>query len=261
MRYSLIQLIAMGLVVPTGPMQTYKDTRTGETLVDDQGGPRVAGARGYGLTDDDDGRGYNGDDQDYSGREERVERRLKRLDRREDRHDDRLENREDRHDDRVDRKRKRLESKLDDDENDRGGKKKVKPKLWYEQNTDWRADARGGVANTVTGPDQTHTITIKVGAKSFKPFDMSFSGSTDTDAVVTRIEFGEEAIFSSPDGVSISLWDADSTLRNFLANTEEITGGLDITITFISGSGTPEAPKRIRAALMGFKMISRRCDD
>ena len=80
------------------------------------------------------------------------------------------------------------------------------------------------------------TVRIRL-QHDFKAEDITFTGSVE-GATVTSIFFGDQAVWSTPEGIDVSVFGSNSMLRGLLKG-QRIEKGLDITVNgTVPGEGT-----------------------
>jgi hypothetical protein len=251
MHSTIRRALFAGLLLPFGTAPVYRDSRTGELLVDtdavrrSSGGPIETGFEfGYDDDDDfddddddefedddfcgDDDLGYDDDEDDddlgyeFGGRQERRSRRRNR--------------RADRKENRVERLEKQIE-KLRGEK----GKKNQRSR---------RSGVNGWARTIISGSDELAAAgTAKISLRlqhHFKAKDITFAGSP-VGTSITSIHFGDRLIFSDANGVDASVFGTSSFLRNLLEG-QNLRAGLDITI-----AGELAAAGTLKVAVTGFK--------
>ena len=110
-------------------------------------------------------------------------------------------------------------------------------------NRRWGMTAVGGAENYEAAGPATVRIRLQ---HDFKAQDITFTGSVD-GATVTSIFFGDQAIWSTPEGIDVSVFGSTSLLRELLQG-QRIEKGLDITV-----NGTVPGEGKYSVTLMGQK--------
>jgi hypothetical protein len=256
MHSTIRRALFAGLLLPFGTAPVYRDSRTGELLVDTDavrrsGGPRVPETGfefGYddddeddddefeddfddddfGYDEDDDDFGYDDDEDDFGyefGGRGRDRRRSRRADRKENR---------------VERLEKQI-AKLRG-ESSRGASSR--------RQRSRRSSVSGWARTIVSGSDELAAAgTAKVAIRlqhHFKAKDITFAGSP-VGTTITSIHFGDRLIFSDANGVDASVFGTQSFLRSLLEG-QNLRAGLDITI-----AGELNAAGTLKVAVTGFK--------
>lgn len=218
-----------------GTARIFKDTRTGELVVDKtslrRGGDRLDGddeLDDFGDEDlgDEDELGDDdelGEDEDFGDASARRSRRKRRKARRE----GRQEERQDERDGRRDRRRGEEDNAVT-----------------------WAKTALAGESNTPASSGDPITITIRP-QHWFKAMDITFSG--DSSAKIDSIFFGEKPVWNNSTGVPVSVFSSTGMLRGLLAG-QKIRPGLDIVI-----KGTAGSTSATTATLIGYKPINQDC--
>jgi hypothetical protein len=216
-----------------GYARVYRHPRTGELVVDTDSLRRgeFAGEDDDfgedGVEGDDDG--VEGDDDGVEGEEvgargrgkrRRLNRRLRRLDRREDRVRDRLDNL-----------------------NDRRGRRRE------EDDVNWGMTAVAGT--DVLGAAGAASVKIRL-QHDFRAQDVTFTGSA-SGAKVTSIFFGDRVVWSSSDGIDVSVFGSTSFLRGLLKG-QSLRAGLDITV-----NGSLGAAGDFAVTIVGEKPVTPHC--
>ncbi len=255
MHSTIRRALFAGLLIPFGTAPVYRDSRSGELLVDTDavrrsGGPRVPETGfefGYddddyddddddefeddfddddfGYDEDDDDFGYDDEDDDdfgyeFGGRKERQSRRKNR---------------------RADRKERRVERLEQQISKLRGSKRRSKKR---------KSSVKGWARTIVSGSDELAAAgTAKVAIRlqhHFKAKDITFAGSP-VGTSITSIHFGDRLIFSDANGVDASVFGTQSFLRSLLEG-QNLRAGLDITV-----AGDLNAAGTLKVAVTGFK--------
>ncbi len=211
-------------LIALGHARVYRDSDTGELVVDTDSLRRssFAGLEGFsGYDDYDDFEGY--DDDDFEGYDDDFglfrrdpERRDSRRRRRLDRKRGRAKRKYDRKSSRLDRKEDKWG--LDDEEDEPRGDKKSKP-------TSWGMTAIGGTDTLTAAGSASVRIRLQ---HDFQAEDVTFTGSAP-GAMVNSIFFGDRVVWSAPDGIDVSVFASNSFLRGLLKG-QSLTAGLDVTI-------------------------------
>ena len=223
-----------------GYARVFRHPRTGELVVDTDSlrrGSFAGAGADFGAADDDDwddedddelgddelGDDELGDDElgddDFGAkgrkRQSRLKKRLARLDRREDKVKDKLRRR-------------------------RGkGKKKMQ----------WGMTAVSGTDTLTAAGSASVKIRLQ---HHFQAEDITFTGSLAASKV-TSIFFGDRVVWSSSDGIDVSVFSSTSFLRGLLKG-QALRAGLDITI----GGSLPGAGD-FAVTLIGRKPVNARC--
>ena len=232
-----------------GFARVFRHPRTGELAVDTDSLRRGGSFSGvdFGADDfegdddddwdeDDDDDDFEGDDElgaDFDGDDDvgeddfgaRGDRRRRRLNRRL----GRLNKRED-----------RVRRKM----NKAGGRSKGK-----ESRVHWGMTAVGGT-DTLTAAG---AASVKVRLQhDFRAQDVTFTGSV-AGAKVTSIFFGDRVVWSSSDGIDVTVFSSTSFLRGLLKG-QSLRAGLDITI-----NGSLTAAGDFAVTLVGQKPVTPHC--
>ena len=109
----------------------------------------------------------------------------------------------------------------------------------------WGMTAVSG-AEDYEGPG-TATARIRL-QHDFKAEDITFAGTLE-GSTVTSIFFGDQPVWSTPDGVDVSIFDSNSQLRGLLKG-QKIKAGLDITV-----NGTVPGEGRYAVTITGAKKM------
>ena len=224
-----------------GYARVYRHPRTGSLVVDTDSLRRggFAGADDFGADEDDDdefdGDDFEGDDdvgEDVEGEDaevgargrgrgkrRRLSRRLGRLNRREGRVQDKLDDLTPRH---------------------RGNK---------EKNVHWGMTAVSGTDTLVAAGSAAVKIRLQ---HDFRAQDVTFTGSAAA-AKVTSIFFGDRVVWSSSDGIDVSVFGSTSFLRGLLKG-QSLRAGLDITVNgSLTGAGD------FAVTIVGEKPVTPHC--
>ena len=197
-----------------GWTKTFRDPATGEIVVD------TDTTRRTGFGDDgvgDDGEFEGEDDPDFGARRRR-------------------ERRDDRGDDRGDRRGGRREGRRDDARE-------------AAADADWGTTAVSGTDTLTAAGSATVRIRLQ---HDFRATDITFEGSA-AGAKVTSIFFGDQSVWSNPDGISAAVFGSGSFLRGLLKG-QSLKAGLDITV-----NGTLTGAGDFVATIVGTKPATRRC--
>jgi hypothetical protein len=258
MHSTIRRAMLAGLLIPFGTAPVYRDSRSGELLVDTDAVRRSGGRRpvetgfefGYDDDDyddddfddddddefdddfddedfgyDDDDFGYDDEDDDdfgyeFGGRKKRQSRRKSR---------------------RADRKERRVERLEQQISKLRGSKRRSKKR---------KSSVKGWARTIVSGSDELAAAgTAKVAIRlqhHFKAKDITFAGSP-VGTSITSIHFGDRLIFSDANGVDASVFGTQSFLRSLLEG-QNLRAGLDITV-----AGELNAAGTLKVAVTGFK--------
>ncbi len=174
------------------------------------------------LGDDDLGEDDVGDDDvgDFAGprrKRRRLKKRLGRVNRRED----------------------RIREKLAD----------IAPRRRKEKRMTWGMTAVSGTQNL--GAAGSAAVKIRL-QHDFRAQDITFTGSA-AGAKVTSIFFGDRSVWSSSDGIDVTVFGSTSFLRGLLKG-QSIRAGLDITVNgTLTGSGD------FAVTIIGSKPVDPRC--
>ena len=228
-----------------GYARVFRHPRTGSLVVDtdslrrggfagiDDFGEDVEGDDDFGDDDDD----FEGDDDfgdDVEGEEaadfgarrrrprkrRRLNRRLRRINKRED----------------------RVRSKLDDLGGGRRGRKEKK-------NVHWGMTAVSGTDTLAAAGAAAVKIRLQ---HDFRAQDVTFTGSA-AGAKVTSIFFGDRVVWSSSDGIDVSVFGSTSFLRGLLKG-QSLRAGLDITVNgSLTGAGD------FAVTIVGEKPVTPHC--
>ena len=238
-----------------GYARVFRHPRTGALVVDTDSlrrGGGFAGRDDFGADDDfegdDDDFGddevegdddFEGDDDDFEGDDEvegeeaadfgarRRPRRRRRLNRRLGR---------------LNRRESRVRSKLD---NLGGGRSRGKEK----KNVHWGMTAVSGT-DTLTAAGAA-AVKIRL-QHDFRAQDVTFTGSA-AGAKVTSIFFGDRVVWSSSDGIDVSVFGSTSFLRGLLKG-QSLRAGLDITVNgSLTGAGD------FAVTIVGEKPVTPHC--
>jgi hypothetical protein len=225
-----------------GYARVFRHPRTGSLVVDTDSLRRggFAGTDDFGADDEDDddfegdddfGDDVEGDDElgeDVEGDDEvgargrgkrrRLNRRLRRLNRREG----------------------RVLNKLDDLTPRRGNK---------EKNVHWGMTAVSGTDTLAAAGAASVKIRLQ---HDFRAQDVTFTGSAAA-AKVTSIFFGDRVVWSSSDGIDVSVFGSTSFLRGLLKG-QSLRAGLDITVNgSLTGAGD------FAVTIVGEKPVTPHC--
>ena len=248
MHSTIRRAMLAGLLIPFGTAPVYRDSRTGELLVDTDAVRRSGTRRPvetgfeFGYDDDD----YDDDDCDDDDDDDEFDDDFDDEDFGYDEDDDDFGYDDEDDDDfgyefggRKERRVERLErqiSKL------RGSKKKRRKKR--------KSSVKGWARTIVSGSDELAAAgTAKVAIRlqhHFKAKDITFAGSP-VGTSITSIHFGDRLIFSDANGVDASVFGTQSFLRSLLEG-QNLRAGLDITV-----AGELNAAGTLKVAVTGFK--------
>ena len=198
-------------LTPLGHARVYRHPVSGELVVDTDSLRRTsfAGVDDFGAYDDDFGLFKRDPEKRQSRRQRRLDRKRGRVDRRYDRKTDRL-----------DRKAEKWD--LDEDEAmDEALPMSAEPR----NGLSWGMTAVGGTETlTLAGP-----VSVRVRLQhDFRAEDITFTGSLP-GATVNSIFFGDRVVWSAPDGIDVSVFDATGFLRGLLKG-QSIGAGLDVVV-------------------------------
>ncbi len=219
----------MGKLEDLGYMRVKRNPRTGELLVDTDSNRRSDFSGDDDDLGDDDDVGDEDDDDDLEGDDDDVG-------------DDEELGADDGDDIGARRRRRRRRGKISRKEARTlglRGRRKMK----------WAGTAVGG-SDTLTAAG-TATVRIRL-QHHFKAEDVTFAGSP-TSAKVTSISFGDRPVWSNPDGISVEVFGATSTMRNILRG-QAIRAGLDIIV-----NGTLDAAGTFSVTITGKKPANSAC--
>ena len=202
-------------LTPLGHARVYRHPVSGELVVDTDSLRRTAFAgvgdlgEAFGAYDDDFGLFRRDPDKRQDRRQRRLDRKRGRADRRYQRKTDRL-----------DRKAERWG--LDDEEEEAA---EAMSAPGPRSATTWGMTAVGGSQTlTVAGP-----VSIRVRLQhDFRAEDITFTGSLP-GATVNSIFFGDRVVWSAPDGIDVSVFDATGFVRGLLKG-QSIAAGLDVVV-------------------------------
>lgn len=205
-----------------GWSKTYVDAGTGEIVVDTDS-TRRAGFGDDGVGDDGE---FEGDDDPDFGARRRRENRDGRQD--------------DRPDDRGGRRDGRREGRRDEG---RGNARAAAVEA------EWGTTAVSGTDTLTAAGSATVRIRLQ---HDFRAKDITFEGSA-AGAKVTSIFFGDQSVWSNPDGISAAVFGTGSMVRDLLQG-QSLMAGLDITVNgALTGAGD------FSATIIGAKPAQRRC--
>lgn len=232
-----------------GYARVFRHPRTGSLVVDTDSlrrGGGFAGVDDFGIDDEDDddtddlsGDDLAGDDDDLAGddlsgdddfgarrrrpgqgRSRRLNRRLGRLNRREDRVRDRLRD--------------------------------LAPRTRHPEasvNKHWGMTAVGGTDTLAAAGGASVKVRLQ---HDFRAQDVTFTGSA-AGAKVTSIFFGDRVVWSSSDGIDVTVFGSTSLLRGLLKG-QSLGAGLDITV-----NGNLTAAGDFAVTLIGEKPVNPVC--
>ena len=140
---------------------------------------------------------------------------------------------------RVNRREDRIREKLAD----------VAPRRRKEKRMTWGMTAVSGTQNL--GAAGSAAVKIRL-QHDFRAQDITFTGSA-AGAKVTSIFFGDRSVWSSSDGIDVTVFGSTSFLRGLLKG-QSIRAGLDITVNgTLTGSGD------FAVTIIGSKPVDPRC--
>jgi hypothetical protein len=233
---------------PLGHARVYRHAHTGELVVDTDSLRRTSFAGvDIGSWDDDFEGHYEDDDDEFEGDDigffkRDPERRRKRRERRMARKRSRLGRRTGRRTDRLDRKAKKWGVEEEEDE-------PVRKQNRQQGDAGWGMTAVGGVQTLAAAGPATLRLRLQ---HDFRADDITFTGSSP-GATVTSIFFGDRVVWSTSDGIDVSVFAVNGFLRGLLKG-QSLKAGLDITI---NGSLTDVGV--FSATLTGKKPVSASC--
>jgi hypothetical protein len=140
---------------------------------------------------------------------------------------------------RVNRREDRIREKLAD----------IAPRRRKEKRMTWGMTAVSGTQNL--GAAGSAAVKIRL-QHDFRAQDITFTGSA-AGAKVTSIFFGDRSVWSSSDGIDVTVFGSTSFLRGLLKG-QSIRAGLDITVNgTLTGSGD------FAVTIIGSKPVDPRC--
>ena len=151
------------------------------------------------------------------------------------------------------RKRRRLKKRLGRlnrrESNVREKLADIAPRRRKEKRMSWGMTAVSGTQNL--GAAGSAAVKIRL-QHDFRAQDITFTGSA-AGAKVTSIFFGDRSVWSSSDGIDVTVFGSTSFLRGLLKG-QSIRAGLDITVNgTLTGSGD------FAVTIIGSKPVDPRC--
>jgi len=151
------------------------------------------------------------------------------------------------------RKRRRLKKRLGRlnrrESNVREKLADIAPRRRKEKRMSWGMTAVSGTQNL--GAAGSAAVKIRL-QHDFRAQDITFTGSA-AGAKVTSIFFGDRSVWSSSDGIDVTVFGSTSFLRGLLKG-QSIRAGLDITVNgVLTGSGD------FAVTIIGSKPVDPRC--
>jgi len=124
-----------------------------------------------------------------------------------------------------------------------------RPRRHKEKRMTWGMTAVSGTQNL--GAAGSAAVKIRL-QHDFRAQDITFTGSA-AGAKVTSIFFGDRSVWSSSDGIDVTVFGSTSFLRGLLKG-QSIRAGLDITVNgTLTGSGD------FAVTIIGSKPVDPRC--